>query len=242
MGWGGGKEESKKAFSDEDSPCLFCAPYRICIDKECNLLECFFFLRYSESYSTISVHWEKCEKTGSIIHKDAYWSTSPVVHTNTPSPTPLYSITRPEKPLELFLFIFFFFLLLSRKEKFQIWNGALHCYLLSHCRAQQKHSRMGVQCWEYIQLYIYIYINRIYFCFHNVILSNWLQNWYKESWNCSDWTTWLKAHLHCFRLYLIPLKLRILLKYSSILELLCTIFKLRNARGTGFCCEILPFP
>lgn len=201
----------------------------------------FFFLRYSESYSTISVHWEKCEKTGSIIHKDAYWSTSPVVHTNTPSPTPLYSITRPEKPLELFLFIFFFSFCYPGKKnsKFEMVP-----YIVISCPTA-GHSKSTAE-WGFnvgnISNYIYIYINRIYFCFHNVILSNWLQNWYKESWNCSDWTTWLKAHLHCFRLYLIPLKLRILLKYSSILELLCTIFKLRNARGTGFCCEILPFP
>lgn len=149
----GGKEESKKAFSDEDSPCLFCAPYRIWIDKECNLLEC-FFLRYSESYSTISVHWEKCEKTGSIIHKDAYWSTSPVVHTNTPSPTPLYSITLPEKPLELFLFIYlFFFLLLCRKRKIP---NLKRCFTLLSpvpLQAQQKHSRMGVWCWD-----IYIFL------------------------------------------------------------------------------------
>lgn len=29
----GGGRNQKKALCDEDSPCLFCAPYSICIDK-----------------------------------------------------------------------------------------------------------------------------------------------------------------------------------------------------------------
>lgn len=57
----GGEEESKKAFSDEDSPCLFCAPYRICIDKECNLLECFsqVFWELQHNICPLRKMWEK---------------------------------------------------------------------------------------------------------------------------------------------------------------------------------------